>query len=48
MVSVGGLPLEGYAVNGLSDIKTQKAMVLIELLDYTGLLSPGEIAKQGK
>lgn len=35
-------------VNGLSDMKTQKTMAIIELLDHTRLLSPAEIAKQGK
>ena len=35
-------------IKGLSDMKTQKTMALIELLDHTRLLSPGEIAKQGK
>jgi hypothetical protein len=35
-------------IKGLSDIKTQKTMALIELLDHTRLLSTGEIAKQGK
>ena len=35
-------------VKGLSDLKTQKTMAIIELLDHTRLLSPGEIAKQGK
>jgi len=35
-------------IKGLSDIKTQKTMALIELLDHTRLLSPGEIAKQGR
>ena len=35
-------------VNAISDMKTQKAMALIELLDHTRLLSPGELAKQGK
>ena len=35
-------------IKGLSDIKTQKTMALIELLDHTRLVSPGEIAKQGK
>ena len=35
-------------VKGLSDIKTQKTMALIELLDHTRLLSPGEVEKQGK
>ena len=35
-------------IKGLSDIKTQKTMALIELLDHTRLLNPGEVAKQGK
>ena len=35
-------------VKGLSDMKTQKTMALIELLDHTRLMSPGEVAKQGK
>ena len=35
-------------IKGLSDLKTQKTMALIELLDHTRLLPPGEIAKQGK
>ena len=35
-------------VNAISDMKTQKTMALIELLDHTRLLSPGEIAKQVK
>jgi hypothetical protein len=35
-------------VKGMSDIKTQKTMAIIELLDHTRLLSPGEISKQGK
>ena len=35
-------------IKGLSDMKTQKIMALIELLDHTRLLTPGEIAKQGK
>ena len=35
-------------VKGMSDIKTQKTMAIIELLDHTRLLSLGEIAKQGK
>ena len=35
-------------VKGLSDMKTQKTMAVIELLDHTRLLSPGEVAKQGK
>ena len=32
-------------IKGLSDIKTQKTMALIELLDHMRLVSPGEIAK---
>jgi hypothetical protein len=35
-------------IKGLSDMKTQKTMALIELLDHTRLLTPGEVAKQGK
>ena len=35
-------------IKGLSDMKTQKTMALIELLDHTRLFSPGEVAKQGK
>ena len=35
-------------IKGLSDMKTQKTMALIELLDHTRLLSPREVAKQGK
>jgi len=35
-------------IKGLSDMKTQKTMALIELLDHSRLVSPGEIAKQGK
>ena len=35
-------------IKGLSDIKTQKTMALIELLDHTRLLSPIEIEKQVK
>ncbi len=35
-------------IQGLSDLKTQKTMALIELLDHTRLLSPGEVAKAGK
>jgi hypothetical protein len=35
-------------IKGLSDMKTQKTMALIELLDHTRLLSTGEVAKQGK
>ena len=31
----------GIAVNGLSDMKTQKTMALIELLDHTRLVCPG-------
>jgi len=35
-------------VNAISDMKTQKTMALIELLDHTRLLSPGELIKIGK
>ena len=35
-------------VNAISDMKTEKTMAIIELLDHTRLLSPGELAKQGK
>jgi hypothetical protein len=35
-------------IKGVSDIKTQKTMALIELLDHTRLLSPGELGKLGK
>jgi len=35
-------------VNGISNMKTEKTMALIELLDYTRLLSPGELVKQLK
>jgi len=40
---------ESYSiVNAISDMKTQKIMVLIELLDHTRLLRPGDLVKQGK
>lgn len=32
-------------VKGMSDMKTQKTMALIELLDHTRLLSPAEVGK---
>ena len=35
-------------VNGISNMKTEKTMALIELLDHSRLLSPAELAKQGK
>ena len=35
-------------INGISNMKTEKTMALIELLDHTRLLSPGELAKKGK
>ena len=35
-------------VNAISDMKTQKTMALIELLDHTRLLSPVELVKQVK
>jgi hypothetical protein len=40
---------DSYTImNAISDMKTQKTMALIELLDHTRLLSPGELAKQVK
>jgi hypothetical protein len=35
-------------VNGISNMKTEKTMALIELLDHTRLISPGELGKQVK
>jgi hypothetical protein len=35
-------------IKGLSDLKTRKAMAIVELLDHTRLLSPGEVLKGGK
>ena len=35
-------------VNAISDMKTEKTMALIELLDHTRLLSPVELVKQVK
>jgi len=35
-------------IKGLSDMKTQKTMALIELLDHTRLLPPRELGKLGK
>ena len=35
-------------VKAISDMKTEKTMAIIELLDHTRLLSPGELAKQVK
>ncbi|MGI9138723.1 MAG: hypothetical protein ACR2IM_06755 [Sediminibacterium sp.] len=35
-------------IKALADIKTQKTMALIELLDHTRLLSLGEVVKMGK
>ena len=35
-------------VNAISNMKTEKTMALIELLDHTRVLSPGELAKQLK
>jgi hypothetical protein len=32
-------------IKGLSDLKTRKIMAIVELLDHTRLLSPGEITK---
>lgn len=40
---------DSYTImKGLNDMKTQKTMALIELLDHTRLLSPGELLKGGK
>jgi hypothetical protein len=35
-------------IKGLSDLKTLKAMAILEILDHTRLLSPGEVGKVGK
>ena len=35
-------------IKGLNDMKTQKTMALVELLDNTRLLSPGEVGKMGR
>ena len=35
-------------VNAIGNMKTEKTMALIELLDHTRLLSPGELVKQSK
>ena len=35
-------------VKVISDMKTEKTMALIELLDHTRLISPGELMKMGK
>ena len=35
-------------IKGLSDLKTRKTMAIVELLDNTRLLSPGEVMKGGK
>lgn len=35
-------------IKGLSDLKTRKTMAIVELLDHTRLLAPGEVAKGGK
>ena len=35
-------------VKGLSDLKTRKVMALVELLDHTRLMGPGELVKMGK
>lgn len=40
---------DSYTIlEGLANIKTQKTMAIIELLDHTRLLSPGELAKLAK
>ena len=35
-------------IKGLSDLKTQKTMAIVEMLDHARLLSPGEVVKGGK
>jgi len=35
-------------IKGLSDLKTRKTMAIVELLDHSRLLSPGEVIKGGK
>jgi hypothetical protein len=35
-------------IKGLSDLKTRKTMAIVELLDHTRLLAPGDIGKGGK
>ena len=35
-------------IKGLSDLKTRKTMAIVELLDHSRLLSPGEVVKGGK
>jgi hypothetical protein len=35
-------------IKGLSDMKTQKTMALLELLDHTRFLPPGELGKMSK
>lgn len=35
-------------VKGLSDLKTRKVMALVELLDHTRLMGPGEVGRLGK
>jgi hypothetical protein len=34
-------------IKGLSDLKTRKTIAIVELLDHTRLLSPGEVMKGG-
>lgn len=35
-------------IKGLSDLKTRKTLAIVELLDHTRFLSPGEMMKGGK
>ena len=35
-------------IKGLSDLKTRKTMAIVELMDHSRLLSPGEVMKGGK
>jgi hypothetical protein len=34
-------------IKGLSDLKTRKAMAIVELLDHARLLAPGDVMKSG-
>lgn len=46
VANVNYLVRDSYSIiKGLSDLKTQKTMALVELLDHTRLLSPGEVKK---
>ena len=48
VANVNYLVRDSYSIiKGLSDLKTQKTMALVELLDHTRLLSPGDVVKLG-